>query len=408
MSLKITKDTLVSVSFEIDTFDITVVQGANGLITGPSSVNYDADAVFTIAPSVGYHIVDVVVDGISNGAVTSYTIGNVQATHSISAIFEIDVFKITASAGANGRISPTESICVNYGSDQVFTITPEVHFRVVDVLVDGCSVGAVSTYTFSNVVAHHSINAIFAVETFVISASAGVGGSISPSGSLSLDCGADQVIVITPDAHYHVVDVLVDGSSVGAVISHAFNNITAPHTINVTFAIDTFTLTASATAGGSISPSGFVSVDFGANQSFTISANTGYHIVAVVVDSVSQGAGAFSARSTSLQVDFPNIHEAHMITAIFAIDVFVISASAGVGGSISPSGSVSVNYGANPHFTITANAGYHIVDVQVDGNSQGSVSPQTTSIQADFANVHDAHTITAIFAINNDTSSKTE
>jgi hypothetical protein len=71
-----------------------------------------------------------------------------------------------------------------------------------------------------------------------ITASAGTGGSIAPSGSVSVDYGDDQSFSITADAGYHVEDVLVDGSSVGAVTSYTFSNVTADHTISASFASD--------------------------------------------------------------------------------------------------------------------------------------------------------------------------
>ena len=58
------------------------------------------------------------------GAVTSYTFTNVTADHTIAASFAIDTYTITASAGANGSISPSGAMTVNYGANQTFTITP--------------------------------------------------------------------------------------------------------------------------------------------------------------------------------------------------------------------------------------------------------------------------------------------
>ncbi|GAH77647.1 unnamed protein product, partial [marine sediment metagenome] len=49
---------------------------------------------------------------------------------------------ITASAGANGGITPSGSVNVNYGGSQAFTITPDTGYHIADVLVDGSSVGA--------------------------------------------------------------------------------------------------------------------------------------------------------------------------------------------------------------------------------------------------------------------------
>ena len=76
-----------------------------------------------------------------------------------------------------------------------------------------------------------------------------------------------------------------------------------------------------------------------------------------------------------------------------------IVASAGSGGSISPSGSVSVTYGTDKTFTIAANVGYHIVDVVVDGVSKGVQASWT------FVNVQAGHTIAATFAVNDLASS---
>jgi hypothetical protein len=76
------------------------------------------------------------------------------------------------------------------------------------------------------------------VITFEIAASAGVGGSIAPAGTVGVSYGSDQAFIITPDAGYHVADVLVDGASLGAVISYTFTHVEADHTISASFAID--------------------------------------------------------------------------------------------------------------------------------------------------------------------------
>ncbi|MBK7368474.1 MAG: hypothetical protein IPJ04_11330 [Candidatus Eisenbacteria bacterium] len=82
----------------------------------------------------------------------------------------------------------------------------------------------------------------------------------------------DQSFTITPAANYHVADVLVDGGTVGPATSYTFTNVVENHTIVANFAIDTYTITASAGANGSITPSGAVTVNHGADQSFTITA----------------------------------------------------------------------------------------------------------------------------------------
>jgi hypothetical protein len=71
---------------------------------------------------------------------------------------------------------------------------------------------------------------------YTISASAGEGGTISPSGDKLVAVGASQTYVITPDVGYEIADVKVDGASVGAVSSYAFNNVSISHTIEASFA----------------------------------------------------------------------------------------------------------------------------------------------------------------------------
>src|SRR5439155_26922810 len=107
-------------------------------------------------------------------------------------------------------------------------------------------------------------------DTYTLPASPRTNGGISPSGAVSVNTGTDQSFTITPDAHYHVADVLVDGVSVGAVTNHTLTNVVASHTIAASFAVDTYTITASAGTGGSITPDGAVSVNYAASQSFTI------------------------------------------------------------------------------------------------------------------------------------------
>ncbi len=68
-----------------------------------------------------------------------------------------------------------------------------------------------------------------------IKATAGAGGSISPSGNVSVREGRDQTFTITPDQGCAVFDVKIDGRSIGAVESYTFENVRRTHTIEVIF-----------------------------------------------------------------------------------------------------------------------------------------------------------------------------
>ena len=230
-------------------------------------------------------------------------------------------FTISASINGNGSISPAGTVTVSEGADQSFTITPGTESYLTDVWVDGVSIGAISTYTFTQVSKNHTISADFGYYTYTISASADTGGSISPTGSVMVNHGSSQGYTITPDAGYQVADVLVDSISLGPLVSYTFDQVVQNHTINATFIADTVTITSSAGNNGTISPSVTVNVPIGSSQTFTISPDSGFLISDVLVDGASIGA-----------IDtytFSNVTGDHTISAAFAAENQPPTADAG-------------------------------------------------------------------------------
>ncbi|MBA3045552.1 MAG: hypothetical protein KKH41_06775 [Candidatus Thermoplasmatota archaeon] len=88
---------------------------------------------------------------------------------------------------------------------------------------------------------------------YTITATAGTGGSISPSGSVVVQQGDDQSFNIAPSTGYHITDVYVDGAPQGAITSYTFYSVNANHTIAAYFAINTYTLTINIYGSGSVS-----------------------------------------------------------------------------------------------------------------------------------------------------------
>src|SRR5467141_3739026 len=378
----------IQASFAIQTFSVVSSAGDHGTITplGKIVLNYGASQKYAIIPDAGYYIADVHVDTVSVGAVGSYMLTNVTATHTIDASFAINQFSIVAIADSHGTISPSGKVLVDSGSTPSFTITPNTGYYIADVHVDTVSVGPVPKYAFSSVSTNHTIEASFAIQTFSVVSTAGKHGTIAPSGKIVLNYGASQKYLITPDTGYHVLDVLVDGSSVGAVTSYILTNVTGTHSIDASFAINKFSIVAIADSHGTISPSGKVLVDSGSTPSFTITPDTGYYIADVHVDTVSVGAVP--------KYTFSSVSTNHTIEASFAIKTFSILSSAGTHGTITPSGKVVLNYGGTQQYAITPDAGYFIADVHVDSVSVVAVPKYT------FTNVSANHTIEASFAIN--------
>ncbi|MEO1654718.1 MAG: hypothetical protein AAFU64_14320, partial [Bacteroidota bacterium] len=230
--------------FNTGQFTITALAGPNGQISpsGAISVPATSNQSFSISPDPGYEIADVLVDGVSVGITSDFTFGFVLSDHSIEARFQAignpSQFTIGASAGANGQISPQGSVLVNAGESQSFSISPDAGFQIADVLVDGVSVGPAPTYTFSNVNADHRIEALFQAPpapSFIIQASAGINGSISPSGNIRVSTGSSQAFNISPDPGYEIADVLVDGVSIGRVSDYTFGNVVSNHQIQASF-----------------------------------------------------------------------------------------------------------------------------------------------------------------------------
>ena len=127
---------------------------------------------------------------------TAYNSSNNQSGYSP----ELVVDSLTASAGSGGTISPSGTFFQSQGASQTFTITPSAGYTIAGLQVDGNSVPAASSYTFSNIAANHTISATFAasVTSYTITASAGANGTISPSGAVRVNSGGKPDLYIYP------------------------------------------------------------------------------------------------------------------------------------------------------------------------------------------------------------------
>jgi hypothetical protein len=225
-------------------------------------------------------------------------------------------------------------------------------------------------------------------ETYTITASAGAGGTITPTGSTSVNAGGSQTYMISANSGYTISGVSVNGLSVGAVSSYAFNNVTSNQTIAATFAATTYTLSTSTSGTGAgtvtANPSG---ATFSAGTVVTLTATPNAN------STFSGWSGACSGTSATCQVTMNSNLSAAASFAAKTV-TYTITASAGTGGTISPSGSTSVNAGGSQTYMISANSGYTISGVSVNGSSVGAVSSYA------FNNVTSNQTIVVTFAAN--------
>ncbi len=309
---------------------ITATASANGTISPAGTVvlPYATGTNFIITPALGYQVSNVWVNGSAVGSTNAYSFVNVTSNQAIHADFTRIILTITASAGTNGSISPIGTIQVPYGDGTNFTITPDPLYEVDDVLVDGISVGAVPSYAFVNLTNDSTIHADFVIQGYEITATTSANGSISPSGVVLVPTGSGTNYIMTPNAGYHIDDVLVDGISVGAVPSYTFVNVTTDRTIHVDFAINMYDITATAGANGSISPAGIVQVPHGGSTNFLIAPDIGHHTDDVRIDGIS--VGPISAYA------FLNVTNARSIYAGFAIDTFMLTSDSPHGTPVPP------------------------------------------------------------------------
>lgn len=154
-------------------------------------------------------------------------------------------------------------------------------------------------------------------------------------------------------------------------------------TVSASFAKYSFTITASANEGGSITPSGEIAVEYGASQTFTLMPQDGYKTDSLIVD-----GEAAEVRNT---YTFTHVEADHSIRAVFSPLSFTITASCDEHGSISPSGESTVEYGQSLTYTITPDEGYKVENLLIDGVPVEAASTYT------FNTVIADHTIHATF-----------
>lgn len=365
------------------TYRITATAAPGGTISpsGQVALTPGSSAAFSIRPSSGYLISEVLVDNSSIGARSTYTFNNISENHTISATFRRSSISVFSEAGTGGNISPEGTINVDYGSNLTYTITPETGFHISDVEIDGVSQGRISSYVFTNVTSEHSIEAEFLINTYNITGNSSSGGSLSIRGSTTVTYGSDLTCSIIPDEGYRVKDVRVDGVSVGAVTTYVFRTVTTNHDILAVFELRTYAISATYGPGGSVSQSG-TTVLHGYDHIITIKADDGYRIEDVVVDGESVGKIS--------EYTFMNVRMNHSISVSFR-RIFTITTSAGEGGAVSPSGNFIIPEDSVFAVRVCPNQGYRILNVLVDNESLQDVDEYI------FSGVKSDHVLTVLF-----------
>ena len=374
--------------------DITI---SGNVISGVAAVNlYDNGVLVASNLTDGTYTANNLTSGqhcFSIRAVCSDNSESMSAQSCVTVTGSTPSYTVTVNAGSNGgTVNPSGVQTVAQGSNFTFTATPNDCYQIANVTVNGSAVTLNNNqYTISNITANQTVNVTFSQLSYTINATAGNGGSISPAGQSTVNCGDDITYTITPNNGYMVASLTVDGQNVGSQSSYTFNDVDANHTISATFEqipAGQITIVVNADAeGGTVNPTGTQTITSGSNFTITVTPDNCHTI------------GAVTVNGTAVTLNANNSYTIQNVTAPQTVNVtfnqinYSIAASAGNGGSISPTGSVEVGCGDDATFTITPNQGYEIASVIVDGQSVGAVESYT------FNNVTtNGHSIYATFS----------
>jgi uncharacterized repeat protein (TIGR01451 family)/fimbrial isopeptide formation D2 family protein len=355
----------VTASFNQLSYMVTVVAGTGGSVSpGSMTTPHGSTMVYTVTQSSGYSIAGVSGCGGSLSGNT-YTTAAITGACTVTASFSANNHTVTATAGTGGSITPpSQSVAENATTS--FTVTPNTGYSIAG--VSGCG-GSLSgnTFTTAAITGACSVTASFSANSYTVTASAGTGGSITPP-SLSVAENATTSFTVTPNSGYSIASVSGCG---GSLSGNTFTTaaITGACAVSATFSANTYTVTASAGNGGSISPPS-QSVAENATTSFTVTPNSGYSIASVAGCGGSLSGNTFTTAA---------INGACSVTASFSANTYTVTASAGSGGSITPP-SQSVAENATTNFTVTPSTGYSIASVSGCGGSLAGSTFTTAAI----------------------------
>ena len=369
----ITADLSVTAQFTLQQYSVVYTSQGNGTLQGQASqtVNHGEDGTaVTAVPDAGYDFA-YWSDG---GFINPRTDVNVTADIAVSAAFSLRQYALTYGPGAGGSVTGDIAQEVGHGSDgTAVTATPDTGYHFVQ-WSDGSTA---NPRTDTSVTADISVLAVFALDEFTLTYTAGTGGSLNGTASQAVVYGGDGTAVeAVPDTGYY----FASWSDGGLANPRTDTNVMADLSVQASFTLYQYTLSYTAGTGGSLSGSASQTVDHGSDGTAVQAVpDTGYHFV-----QWSDGSTANPRTESSATGDLS-------VQAQFAINEYSLTYTAGTGGSLSGSASQTVAHGNDGSaVSAVADSGY-----QFEQWSDGSVAnPRTdTGITADLA-------VTAQFVAN--------
>lgn len=382
----------------VESYDITATAGEGGTITaegladGKVSVTEGESATFTIAANDGYEVSDVKVDGTSVGKRTSYTFENVDAAHTIEA-----TFAFTNYTAANPFEFPTtKGTTKTLEAEHATTIT-----EACGATEWRCEVN--SEAWASNGKYINSLNKTSTgADSVAYAYNAPVAGTYKVTVTYRSGSDTNKLAWSEQDGKITAGQVATPNSKV--------NNVLQAKTVEFNMVVTTAgagTLVFTAPDGDSPQTDKFdielVKLADEADLTELQTAITNAEAILNAADKDKYSAAALvelqelvnagkQLTTASSQADV-DAKKAEITAKIADIQTqFTITATAGNGGKIAPTGATNVYKGTSKAFTITPNDGYHVDSLTVDGTAVDVVTEYT------FSDVTANHTIAVTFA----------
>ncbi len=366
----ITAACTVTASFSRQQYTISASAGAGGAISPVTQrVPHGTSALLTLAAESGYAIAGVTgCAGTLNG--NRFTTEPLTADCHVNAAFALLSYPVSATASEGGSISPANSN-VTHGTLAVFTLLADTGYEIDT--ATGCS-GTLSgsIYTTGVVTSACAVNATFRLKHYAVTASAGEGGTISPT-IQNVTHGETASFTLDAETGYELDAISgCDGALTGN--TYTTSAITNTCAVTASFSLKQHAVSASASEGGSITPT-TQNVTHGETASFTLNAETGYEL-----DTISGCDGALTGNTYTTSA----ITNTCAVTASFSLKQYAVSASANEGGSITPT-TQNVTHGETASFTVTPTSGYELTTISGCGGSLDGNTYTTAAITSECA-----------------------
>ena len=413
-----------------DYIAVTATSGEGGAIdpAGTTLVKKGTSKTFNVVPATGYEVANVVVDGIDLGPIAYYTFERVGTDHTISATFqkaqaggEIAIFSVlTTVAGEGGAVQPAGQTKVATGETVNVTFVPDEGYQLASVKVNGRKVEVTDNTYALTMDQNYAVTADFEAipdvpQVMFENDFESVSGDKFPFHGWTVK-GQDTNSTWKQYTYYNWKSEGNDSKH--AYITNDWDGAQDEYLISPVVDL-------SATRDGVLTFD-FAYGEYGIkNKTFTATVEvstdggktwnaiwnfqdsyTGQQASNYIISGSAEVPVPAEYNVAGVQFAFRYVHPHEDTTGQLAIDnvklmavetgeaaqKYTIAATAGEGGSITPNGDVSVKEGASQTFAITADNGYEIADVLVDGNSVGAVETYT------FDEVKANHTISASFS----------